>query len=86
MGVVDDADADAHPYAPVYVPGSAEPLTYVMSGGYGHTVGGSIAFAYLPAAHAVGGAGLEVEILGARRAARVSEQPLHDPTGARQRA
>jgi glycine cleavage system aminomethyltransferase T/glycine/D-amino acid oxidase-like deaminating enzyme len=84
--VVADDEADAHPYAPVYVPGSARPLTYVMSGGYGHTVAASIAFAYLPVAYTGDGMELEVEILGVRRPARISEQALHDPAGTRQRA
>jgi heterotetrameric sarcosine oxidase gamma subunit len=83
--VVDTDDADAHPYAPVYEPGAPAPLTYVMSSGYGHTVGASLAFAYLPRARTADGTQLEVEILGARRRARVVEQALYDPAGARQR-
>jgi dimethylglycine dehydrogenase len=84
--VVDADGADAHPYAPVYLPRAERPLTYVMSAGYGHTVEASLAFAYLPAAHVADGAELEVEILGARRPARVAVQPLYDPSGARQRS
>ena len=77
--VVDTDDADAHGYEPVYVGG--ELVTYVMAGGYGHTVGESIALAYLPLEHAANGTEVQVEILGDRRPARVVEQPLYDPVG-----
>ena len=43
----------------------------------------SIALAYLPTAHLELGTELEVTIVGERRAARVVEQPLYDPTNAR---
>jgi len=79
--VVGADDADAHGYEPVYVAGKL--VTYVMAGGYGHTVGKSIALAYLPLEHARDGAEVEVEILGERRPARVVEQPLYDPAGER---
>ncbi len=57
-----------------------------MAGGYGHTVGESIALAYLPLEHAHEGAEVEVEILGDRRPARVVGQPLYDPAGERLRS
>jgi dimethylglycine dehydrogenase len=80
-----DADgADAHGYEPVYVEG--ELTTYVMAGGYGHTVGRSIALAYLPIAHAIEGTAVEVEILGERRPAQVVADALYDPSGDRLRA
>jgi dimethylglycine dehydrogenase len=82
--VVDADGADAHGYEPVYVEG--ELTSYVMTGGYGHTVDESIALAYLPLAHAVDGTGVEVGILGERRPARVVDQPLYDPAGARLRS
>jgi dimethylglycine dehydrogenase len=81
--VVDAVDADAHGYEPVYVGG--ELTTYVMAGGYGHTVAKSIALAYLPLEHTADGTEVEVEILGDRRPARVVEQPLYDPAGERLR-
>ena len=43
---IDADDADAHAYEPVYADDRL--VTYVMAGGYGHTVGKSIALAYLP--------------------------------------
>ena len=81
---VDAADADAHAYEPIYANG--ELVSYVMAGGYGHTVGQSIALAYLPTEHTGDGTELEVEILGDRRPARVVAQPLYDPAGERLRS
>jgi dimethylglycine dehydrogenase len=83
--VVDADGADAHGYEPVYA-GGGRPIAYVSSGGYGHTVGASIALAYLPVEHAAVGTELEVGILGERRAAVVSEQPLYDPANERLRS
>ena len=74
--VVDADEADAHAYEPISAAG--EPVSYVMAGGYGHTVGQSIALAYLPTELAGVGTELEVEIVGDRRAARVVRAPLYD--------
>ena len=82
--VVHADGADAHGYEPVYANG--ELISYVMAGGYGHTVEQSIALAYLPLELAADGAAVEVEILGERRPARVVEQPLYDPAGERLRS
>ena len=57
----------------------------VTSGGYGYTVERSIAYAYLPAAAAVPGAEVEVEIFGDRVAGEVASEPLWDPAGERLR-
>ncbi len=81
--VIEDTDADAHGYEPVYADG--ELIAYVASGGYGHTVGRSIALAYLPVAHARDGDVLEVAILGERRRATVTPPSLHDPDDVRLR-
>ena len=75
--VIDADDADAHGFEPIYADG--EPIAYVASGGYGHSVQKSIGFAYLPIAHSEPGTQLEVGILGERRPAEVVEQPLYDP-------
>ena len=50
----------------------------VTSGGYGHTIGKSIAYGYVPTglAHA---RGFEVEAFGQRHAARLSERAPYDP-------
>jgi dimethylglycine dehydrogenase len=79
--VVDAEDADPHGYEPVLA--GEEMIGYVAAGGYGHTVEKTIALAYLPAAFLDPGADLEVKILGARRSARVVEQPLYDPRNER---
>jgi 4-methylaminobutanoate oxidase (formaldehyde-forming) len=57
----------------------------VTSGGYGYTVGSSIAYAYLPAEHDVG-TGVEVEIFGEWVEGEIASEPLFDPAGERIRA
>ena len=57
----------------------------VTSGGYGYTVGASIAYAYLPSEHGVG-TELAVEIFGEWVPGQVVEEPLFDPSGERVRA
>jgi dimethylglycine dehydrogenase len=79
---VDAGAADAHGYEPIWAGGDT-PVAYVAAGGYGHTIGKSLALAYLPVAHAPVGTALEITIQGERRAATVTEQPLYDPQGAR---
>jgi dimethylglycine dehydrogenase len=79
--VIEADDADAHGYEPVYA--GDEIVGYVASGGYGHTVGKSIAFSYLPVEHTEPGSDLQVGILGSRRSARVVEAPLYDPKNQR---
>ena len=58
----------------------------ITSGGYGYTVGRSIAYAYLPASSSAAGTELEVEIFGDRVGAEVAIEPLYDPAGERVRA
>ena len=81
--VVDAADADAHGDEPVLA--GERVVGFVTSGGYGHTVDASIALAYVEPAHATAGAKLGVMILGDLRPARLSHEPLCDPSGARMR-
>jgi glycine cleavage system aminomethyltransferase T/glycine/D-amino acid oxidase-like deaminating enzyme len=69
---------------PVRVDG--ELVGRVTSGGYGYSVERSIAYAYLPAAHATAGRAAEVEIFGEWVAGEVAEEPLWDPSGERVRA
>ncbi len=77
--------ADPHSVAlgsePVRVAGVARGR--VTSGGFGYTVGRSIAYAYLPAACAVAGTQVEVEIFGEWVAGEVAAEPLYDPKGER---
>jgi glycine cleavage system aminomethyltransferase T len=58
----------------------------VTSGGYGYTVERSIAYAYVPAAGAVPGQPVEVEIFGEWVPGEVAAEPLYDPDGSRIRA
>jgi 4-methylaminobutanoate oxidase (formaldehyde-forming) len=58
----------------------------VTSGGYGYTVGRSIAYAYLPASSCEHGTAVEVEIFGEWVAGEVADEPLYDPAGERLRA
>jgi len=55
----------------------------VTSGGYGYTVGASIAYAYVPVASAAPGTRLAVELFGETIGAIVSREPLYEPRGQR---
>jgi glycine cleavage system aminomethyltransferase T/glycine/D-amino acid oxidase-like deaminating enzyme len=57
----------------------------VTSGGYGYTLGASIAYAYLPAEHAEPGTEVAVEVFGEWIDGAVRGEPLFDPDGARVR-
>jgi glycine cleavage system T protein len=58
----------------------------ITSGGYGYTVGRSIAYAYLPAVKAQPGQAVEVEIFGEWVGGEVAGEPLWDPQGERIRS
>lgn len=81
--VVDTPDGLPHGYEPVYADDRL--VAYVMSGGYGPVVDAAIAYAYLPREHAVPGTELSVEIVGERRPAVVTQEPLYDPDNRRLR-
>jgi glycine cleavage system T protein len=55
----------------------------VTSGGYGYTVGESIAYAYLAIERAKPGTPLAVEWFGERVGAKVAREPLYDPSASR---
>ncbi len=59
---------------------------YVSSGGYAHSLGKSMAFAYVPTAVAQPGTQVEVEINGQRYPAEVQAGALYDPQGQRMRS
>ncbi len=61
-------------------------IGWITTGGYGYTVGKSIAFASLPLEHATVGTTLDVELFGARVPAVVEREPLWDPKGERIKA
>ena len=80
--VLDDPRSVALGSEPVRIAG--EVVGRVTSGGYGYTVGRSIAYAFVPAS-AQTGTEVEVEIFGTWVPGRISEEPLFDPHGARVR-
>jgi 4-methylaminobutanoate oxidase (formaldehyde-forming) len=78
---------------PVAVALGGEPILHdrhavgrVAGGGYGYTVGASIAYGYVPAALAAAGTSLAVEVFGDAIPARVAKDPLYDPKGEKIRA
>ncbi|MFO1207873.1 MAG: FAD-dependent oxidoreductase [Amaricoccus sp.] len=83
-----DAAGAPLPPSDARVDGDWRVVGWVTSGGYGHSVGLSLAQGYLPAPLAeMETRGLfEVEILGVRRPARILAEPPFDPDGARMRA
>ncbi|HEX6572864.1 MAG TPA: glycine cleavage T C-terminal barrel domain-containing protein, partial [Steroidobacteraceae bacterium] len=81
---VDADDADAIGDEPIWH--GDRVVGWVTSGGYGHTVGRSIALGYVDKAVANETTGFAVELMGDRRAAVRSPGPLFDPKGLRMRA
>ena len=69
---------------PVRVDGTT--VGRVTSGATGHTVGASIAFAYLPSAAASVATAVEVLVFGEWVPGTVAAEPLHDPEGVRLRS
>jgi dimethylglycine dehydrogenase len=81
---IDAVDADAAGYEPVWRDG--EKVGFVTSGGYGHTIGKSLAMAMVaPEAAAIGGE-LAVHVVGAERRAGVIAPSPYDPEGKAMRA
>jgi dimethylglycine dehydrogenase len=81
---VDAADADAIGDEPIWHEGAV--VGWVTSGGYGHTVGKSLALGYVPAELAQSTGQFEIEIIGERRAARRLDGAAVDAQGTRMRA
>ena len=81
---VDAADADVLGGEPLFHAGCCVGVT--TSGAYGHFVGRSLGFGYVPPALAAPGTRLEVGLLGERRPLRILTEPAHDPANARLRA
>ena len=77
-------EADASGGEPVFLP-DGTPAGQVSSGGYGHSVGRSLALAYLKAGVAGPGDRVHVAILGRAHEARVLDRPPFDPEGRRLR-
>ncbi len=81
---VDATDADASGYEPVWQNGKR--VGFVTSGGFGHTVGKSLAMAMIDDAVSSEGTELTVHIVGKERSARVIAPSPYDPEGAAMRA
>ena len=76
---IDAVDADATGFEPVWE--GARRVGFVTSGGYGHTVGKSLALALVDRDRAATGTELEIPVVGIRCAARVIAASPHDPKG-----
>jgi len=79
------ADASSHPLGNEPVLAAERVVSRVTSGGYGYTVGESIAYAYLPITLAAGTT-LAVEVDGRRIPATVQPEPRYDPANSRIKA
>jgi glycine cleavage system aminomethyltransferase T len=82
--VLDDPRSVALGSEPVRVDGRI--VGRVTSGGFGYTVGRSIAYAYVPAEDFELGRPVEVEIFGEWVGGLIAAEPLFDPQGERVRA
>ncbi|WP_299728004.1 FAD-dependent oxidoreductase [uncultured Tateyamaria sp.] len=76
---VDANGADASGYEPIWKDG--EKVGFVTSGGYGHTVGKSLAMALVKAEYSGEDTDLTVHIVGAERSVKVIAASPYDPTG-----
>lgn len=80
---VDAVDADASGYEPIWHDGRL--VGFVTSGGYGHTVGKSLALALVDRELAEMGTELNMHVVGIERTARVVQPSVYDPQGLRMR-
>lgn len=81
--VLDDPRSVALGSEPVRIDG--EVVGRITSGGFGYTVGHSIAYAYIPAGCPID-TPVGVDIFGTWVGGRVAKEPLYDPTGLRVRS
>ncbi|WP_050929874.1 GcvT family protein [Aestuariivita boseongensis] len=76
---VEAGDADASGFEPVWANGKR--VGFVTSGGYGHTLGKSLAMALVDPAQEAPGTELSVHVVGVERKARVIPHSPYDPDG-----
>jgi dimethylglycine dehydrogenase len=76
---VDAVDADASGYEPIWSKGRR--VGYVTSGGYGHTLGKSLAMVLIEPDLAAPDTEVSVHVVGVERRARVIASSPYDPTG-----
>jgi dimethylglycine dehydrogenase len=74
-------DSDSRGSEPLYVDDRCVGVT--TSGGYGHHVGKSLAFAYVGSDHSRPGTELGIDLLGERCKATVLSEPVYDPQNMR---
>lgn len=77
--VIDSTDADASGYEPVW--NSDRRIGYITSGGYGHTIGASLAMALVDPKYSEPGTALSVHIVGNQCSAEVIAPSPYDPKG-----
>jgi dimethylglycine dehydrogenase len=77
-------DADARGGEPLFA--GEKVIGVTTSGGYGHIVKKSLAFAFIDPAFASPGSAFDVEILGKRHQATVLPEPVYDPKNVRLRS
>jgi dimethylglycine dehydrogenase len=82
--ILDEVGTAEAPYCASVYAGTAR-IGMVTSGVFSHTLGRSVALAYLRSAYAVPGTSVAIDILGERCAARVAREPLLDPENRRPR-
>jgi glycine cleavage system T protein len=80
--LLEDPDAIVFGGEPVRLTQSANIVGRVTSGGFGYTIGRSIAYAYVPPECGPGST-LEVQVFGRWVPAVVAKEPLYDPAGER---
>ena len=80
---VDADDADCLGSETIYVDGAQ--VGAVSSGGYGHWVGKSLAFAYVTPEHSMPGTELTIAVLNEHRSARILAEPVYDPASEKPR-
>jgi dimethylglycine dehydrogenase len=81
---VEAEDADVRGGEPLFE--GEKVVGVASSGGYGHTVKKSLAFAFVETDSATPGSTFDIEILGNRRQATVLAEPVYDPRNARLRS
>jgi dimethylglycine dehydrogenase len=82
---IEAKNADAAGGEPIFLP-NGTPVGQVTSGGYGYSVGMSLALGYVKAGTAKSGDAVTVAILGQPHQAVLLERPPFDPDGRRLRA
>jgi 4-methylaminobutanoate oxidase (formaldehyde-forming) len=81
--VLDDDRVVALGNEPIRTPDGDKIISWVMSGGFGYSVGKSIIYGYLPLEYTKVGTQLEIEYFGELIGAVVTSEPLWDPKSER---